>query len=98
MIHDLDKIYMSIINYDEWMRLLFKKFGQKHLFNFVAVTLNKRQEMRPRTVIELGTFTGGSALWMADSDIECNVFSIYLDHSLLHPIIKSLPPQTGMGV
>ena len=54
--------------------------------------------VRPRTVIELGTFTRASALWMAYSDIECNVFSIDLDHSLLHPIIKSLQPQTGMDV
>ena len=53
--------------------------------------------VRPRTVIELGTFTGASALWMADSlngaDIECNVFSVDLDHSLLHPKIKSLQPH-----
>ena len=50
--------------------------------------------VRPRTVIELGSFTGASALWMADalkgSNIECNVFSVDIDLSLLHPLIKSL--------
>ena len=48
------------------------------------------------TVIELGSFTGASALWMADalkgSNIECNVFSVNIDLSLLHPLIKSLQP------
>ena len=52
--------------------------------------------VRPRTVIELGSFTGASALWMTDAlegaDIECNVFSVDIDHSLLHPKIKSLQP------
>ena len=52
--------------------------------------------VRPRTVIELGAFTGASALWMADSlngaDIECNVFSVDIDLSLLHPKIDSLRP------
>ena len=52
--------------------------------------------VRPRTVIELGSFTGASALWMADalkgSNIECNVFSVDIDLSLLHPLLKSLQP------
>ena len=50
-----------------------------------------------RTIIELGAFTGASGLWMADSlnaaNIEGNVFSVYLDLSLLHPQIKSLQPH-----
>ena len=47
-------------------------------------------------MIELGAFTGASALWIADSlngaDIECNVFSADIDLSLLHPKIDSLRP------
>ena len=53
--------------------------------------------VKPRTIIELGAFTGASGLWMADSlngaNIECNVFSVDLDLSLLHPQIKSLQPH-----
>ena len=53
--------------------------------------------VRPRTIIELGAFTGASALWMADSlkgaNIECDIFSVDIDLSLLHPQIKSLQPH-----
>ena len=52
--------------------------------------------VKPRTVIELGTFTGASAIWMADilnlSKIECNLFSVDIDLSLLHPSVKELQP------
>ena len=50
--------------------------------------------VRPRTVLELGSYNGGSALWMADAlngaNIECSVFSMDIDLSLLHPQIKSI--------
>ena len=52
--------------------------------------------VRPRTVIELGAFTGASAIWMADvlkhSEIECNIFSVDIDLSLLQPLTKKLQP------
>ena len=52
--------------------------------------------VRPRTVIELGAFTGASAIWMADvlklSEIECNIFSVDIDLSLLQPLAKKLQP------
>ena len=52
--------------------------------------------VKPRTVIEMGTFTGASAIWMADilnlSKIECNLFSVDIDLSLLHPSAKALQP------
>ena len=52
--------------------------------------------VKPRTVIELGTFTGASAIWMANilnlSKIECNLFSVDIDLSLLHPSAKALQP------
>ena len=52
--------------------------------------------IKPRTVIELGSFTGGSALWIVDtlntSNIECNVFSVDIDLSNLHPMAKQHQP------
>ena len=52
--------------------------------------------VRPRTVIELGAFTGASAIWIADNlslaNIESNVFSVDIDLSLLHPSAKMLKP------
>ena len=52
--------------------------------------------VRPRTVIELGAFTGGSAIWMTDdlnnANIESNVFSVDIDLSLLHPSAKTIKP------
>ena len=62
----------------------------------LSILYNMLWHVKPRTVIELGAFTGASALWMADSlngaNIECNVFSVDLDLSLLHPRIKSFQP------
>ena len=64
--------------------------------NDLSILYQMFWNVRPRTVIELGSFTGASALWMADAlngaNIECSVFSVELDHSLLHPQIKSLQP------
>jgi cephalosporin hydroxylase len=52
--------------------------------------------VRPRTVIELGAFTGASAIWITDNlslaNIESNVFSVDIDLSLLHPSAKMLKP------
>ena len=46
------------------------------------------QEVRPKTIIELGALNGGSALWLADllsiSQINGLIYSIDIDLSLLH--------------
>ena len=52
--------------------------------------------IKPCTVIELGSFTGGSALWIVDtlntSNIECNVFSVDIDLSNLDPMTRQHQP------
>ena len=52
---------------------------------------------RPRTVIELGTFTGSSAVWFADTaalyDLDCHVYSTDVDHSLISEEIKKVKPE-----
>ena len=50
--------------------------------------------MRPKTVIELGTFTGASAAWLADTattlGIDCHVYSLDIDQGLIHEDIKRI--------
>ena len=62
----------------------------------LAILYQVLWHVKPRTVIELGAFTGASALWIADSlnisNIECNVFSTDIDLSLLHPLTKAAQP------
>eukprot|EP00118_Oscarella_pearsei_P025818 m.308831 g.308831 ORF g.308831 m.308831 type:complete len:296 (+) comp44938_c0_seq1:290-1177(+) len=52
--------------------------------------------VRPRTVIELGTFNGGSALWMADLlnmlDVSSKVYSFDIDPTLLNSRAKEIAP------
>eukprot|EP00118_Oscarella_pearsei_P018489 m.189613 g.189613 ORF g.189613 m.189613 type:complete len:309 (+) comp39415_c0_seq11:95-1021(+) len=52
--------------------------------------------VQPKTVIELGSFMGGSALWMADMlnllNIPSKVYSMDIDLTLLHENVKELAP------
>ena len=53
--------------------------------------------LRPPTVIELGTFTGGSAIWMADMlhmmGVETQIYSMDIDLSLIEEPVKKLKPE-----
>ncbi|KAI6649796.1 hypothetical protein LOD99_6585 [Oopsacas minuta] len=44
------------------------------------------QEVKPKSIIELGTYTGGSALWLDDTmrnfGVECGIYSLDCDVSL----------------
>jgi len=50
-------------------------------------------ELRPKTIIELGAFNGGSAVWLADNlellKIESVIYSLDIDLSLLHDKAKA---------
>ena len=52
--------------------------------------------LKPRTVIELGTYNGISALWMNDIlklvDSPCRIYSVDIDTSLL---LREVRPLTG---
>ena len=54
-------------------------------------------DLRPATVIELGTFTGGSAIWMADMlrimEVESHIYSMDIDTSLIDGRVKELQPD-----
>jgi cephalosporin hydroxylase len=49
-------------------------------------------ELRPQTIIELGAFNGGSAVWLADHvelfQLESVIYSLDIDLSLLHEKAK----------
>ena len=52
--------------------------------------------VKPRTLFELGAYTGASAIWYADmlklSDVECNIYSVDIDLSLLQKKAKEFQP------
>ena len=53
--------------------------------------------VRPATVIELGTYTGGNTLWMADTlqleGVSCSIYSMDIDVSLVEERVKELKPD-----
>jgi cephalosporin hydroxylase len=64
----------------------------------IVVTQQLVQELNPKTIIEFGSFKGGSALWVADiqqlSGRGSHVFSVDIDLSHLHPTVKKDPRIT----
>ena len=55
------------------------------------------QGVKPATVIELGAYTGGMAIWMADTlkllDVPCHIYSMDIDLSLLEDRVKEIKPD-----
>ena len=53
--------------------------------------------IKPRTVIELGTYAGGSAIWMGDlfktMELDCHYYSVDIDHSLLSEEARRMKPD-----
>ena len=53
--------------------------------------------LKPATVIELGAYTGGMAIWMGDTlktlDIPCQIYSVDVDLSLLEDRVKEVKPD-----
>ena len=53
--------------------------------------------IKPKTIIELGTFTGANALRLADMSRlignDCEVYSVDIDHTLLNKHIEMLKPS-----
>ncbi|XP_028416175.1 uncharacterized protein LOC114539798 [Dendronephthya gigantea] len=53
--------------------------------------------VRPKTVIELGTLSGGMAVWISDTlgllDVEANVYSMDIDPSNRSELVNKLKPE-----
>ena len=53
--------------------------------------------VRPATVIELGSLTGGSAVWIADilrlEGVECSVYSMDINLDIIEERVKEIKPQ-----
>jgi len=95
-----DREDTSDIPKDAWEPLLVNAYVQ----SWKDILLNKSpleialypmllHELRPKTIIELGAFNGGSAVWLADNlnifQIECAVYSLDIDISLIHKKAKA---------
>jgi cephalosporin hydroxylase len=53
--------------------------------------------VKPATVIELGTFTGGTAVWIADmmkmEDVTCSVYSMDINPAIIEDRVKEIKPE-----
>lgn len=63
----------------------------------LAVLKELLAHVRPATVIELGTFTGGSAVWISDmlglEGVPCSVYSMDINPALLQDRVREIKPQ-----
>ena len=54
-------------------------------------------DVRPAAIVELGSFNGGSAIWMADVlrmlEVECVIYSMDIDTTLISDTAKALQPN-----
>ncbi len=54
-------------------------------------------QVKPATVIELGTFTGGSAVWMADmlrlEEVKCSIYTMDIDPTIREERVKEINPE-----
>jgi len=95
-----DRADTSDLPKDAWGPLLANPYVQ----SWGEILLNKGpleialypmllHELRPKTIIELGAFNGGSAVWLADHldifKIECAIYSLDIDISLVHDKAKA---------
>ena len=62
-----------------------------------AVLRELMVSLRPATIFEIGTFTGGSSLWMADTlkleGISSNIFCMDIDIGMVEKRVKELKPD-----
>ena len=54
--------------------------------------------VQPRTVIEIGSYTGASAMWFSDTakslGYDCMIYSVDIENGLLDETIKNTKPET----
>ena len=96
---DRSDIPTSFIYYEFLRKYVTKYRGAFMLKTFfdTAVYYQLFNHVKPKTVIEMGSFTGASAMWYADAakslGYDCQVHSIEIDHSLLSEEIKQQKPD-----
>ena len=73
--------------------------GYQHLKSPEDILIYQQMfwHLKPRAIIELGTFTGAAALWMGDCvnlyGIDCHVYSVDVDQSLIPEQIWKMKPE-----
>ena len=69
--------------------------GVGHLKDAITMVVVQQLlwKVKPATIIEMGTYTGGSALWMADImtsyGSKCCVYTVDIDLSNVHPTVTN---------
>ena len=62
----------------------------------IVIYMQLLGHVKPATIIEIGAASGGTTIWMADMlklmDIECNIYSMDIDLTLLHDRVKKFQP------
>ncbi len=62
-----------------------------------AILYQFLHHLRPATIIELGIFSGGNAVWMSDMlklmEIDCHIYGMDIDLSLIEDRVKEIKPN-----
>jgi len=90
---EADRVLQRGKYYFRWRGILLQK-DPREMMIYQAL-LNS---LKPRTIIELGTYLGGSAVWLADMskalDLKCHVYTLELLEQLVNPLAKTHPGVT----
>ena len=75
--------YVANIKHAKWNYLTWKQLTLMKDPMSLAIYQQMLQDLRPRTILEFGTYEGGSALWMCDVmhalQIDCEVHTFDID-------------------
>ncbi|XP_065895994.1 uncharacterized protein [Dysidea avara] len=84
-------------SYGKYITQYRGSFMMKNAYD-LAIYSQLFNHVQPRTVIEIGSFTGASAMWFSDTakllGYDCIVYSIDIEHGLIDETIKTTKPQT----
>jgi cephalosporin hydroxylase len=77
--------YFAIIKKTKWNSLKWKGLTLMKDPMSLSIYMQLLQDLKPKTILEFGTFEGGSALWMKDiltaSGQECKIYTFDIDEN-----------------
>jgi len=77
--------YFSIIRNTKWNDLKWKGLTLMKDPMTLSIYLQLLQDLKPKTILEFGTFEGGSALWMKDmmtaTGEDCKIYTFDIDEN-----------------
>lgn len=73
------EIYMKIIKNSKWKNLKWKSLTLMKDPMSLSIYLQLLQDIKPKTILEFGTYEGGSALWLSDMtkslNYKCKIYT-----------------------